>query len=85
MGIWTLTNDELTLPNKVVGLHILEGKSLLCAWREYKGISPDEMAEGMGMTRDEYLQTENKKTLSSYILKKAADLLGTDSRLLTED
>jgi len=43
------------------------------------------MAEGMGMTRDEYLQTENKKILSSYILKKAADLLGTDSRLLTED
>ncbi len=80
-----IEDEELTLPNKVVGLHILEGKSLLCAWREYKGISPDEMAEDMGMTSDEYLQTENKKILSPHILKKAAEVLGTDSRLLTED
>jgi len=29
--------------------------------------------------------TNDELTLSSYILKKAADLLGTDSRLLTED
>ena len=36
----------------------LEGKSLVRAWREYKGLSQANMAERMGISRPAYAQLE---------------------------
>lgn len=77
-------DDDLTLPNEVVGKTIMEEKSLLCAWREYKQIEKAEMAHRMGMTADEYQSLENMSGLQGQHIKAAADILEIDSRLLTE-
>ncbi|QTA83874.1 Uncharacterized protein dnl_62960 [Desulfonema limicola] len=75
---------EPVLPNEVVGLHIMEDKSLLCAWREYKNILPETMAESMGITIAEYTALEKANILASHMLTKAANVLGIDAELLTE-
>ena len=38
----------------------LEGKSLVRAWREYKGLSQANMAERLGISRPAYAQLEAK-------------------------
>ncbi|MFQ5434481.1 MAG: helix-turn-helix domain-containing protein [Anaerolineae bacterium] len=49
---------EPTIPHDVVELHILEEKSLIRAWREYKGLSQQEMAERIGISQSAYSQME---------------------------
>ena len=49
---------EPTIPHDVIELHILEEKSLIRAWREYKGLSQQEVAERMGVSQSAYSQME---------------------------
>ena len=49
---------EPTIPHDVVERQILEEKSLVRAWREYKGLSQREVAERMGISQSAYSQME---------------------------
>jgi DNA-binding Xre family transcriptional regulator len=67
---------EPTIPHDVVELHILEGKTLIRAWREYKGVSQREAAERMGISQPAYSQMEKKGArLRPATLQKIADAL----------
>ncbi|MCA9925188.1 MAG: helix-turn-helix domain-containing protein [Anaerolineales bacterium] len=69
----------VTIPHDVVERHVLEGLSLIRAWREYKGLSQQEVAEKLGISQSAYSQMEKpdanlrKSTLAK--LATALDLL----------
>lgn len=46
------------IPQAVVEGHILEGQSLVFAWRSYKGLSQQEVAARMGISQSAYSQME---------------------------
>lgn len=65
-----------TIPHEVVERHILEEKSLVRAWREYKGLSQQEMAERMGVSQSAYSQMEKPDaSLRQTTLEKIAAAL----------
>jgi len=47
-------DDEVTLPLEVVRLSLLEKKGLVRAWREYLGLTQDEVARRMGVSQPTY-------------------------------
>ncbi len=77
-----IPDDSLYLPNEVVKAHAIDGKPLLRAWREYKGITQSEMAKRMGISQSAYSQMEAAANPQEHILKKAAPALGIDWQLL---
>ena len=52
--------ESATIPLAVSKAANMEDKSLVRAWREYKGLSQAEMAERMGISRPAYAQLEAK-------------------------
>jgi len=61
------------IPHEVVQAHLLEGKSLLRAWREYLKLSQKEVAEAAGITQPALAQMEKPKArLRKDTLKKLA-------------
>ncbi|MGE0083638.1 MAG: helix-turn-helix domain-containing protein [Desulfococcaceae bacterium] len=79
---FSFSDDNLYLPNEVVKAHAIDGKPLIRAWREYKGITQSEMAKRMGISRSAYSRTENSAKPQEHALKKAAQALGIDWQLL---
>ncbi len=71
-----------TIPNAVVGRHVMEGVSLLQAWREYLMLTQAEMALRMGMTQASYAQIESAKRPRKATLEKAAAALGITTEQL---
>jgi DNA-binding XRE family transcriptional regulator len=65
-----------TIPNTVVGKCVMEGVSMLQAWREHLMLTQAEMAERMGITQAGYAQIEAAKRPRKTTLQKAADALG---------
>ena len=67
----------LTIPHDVVELHIMENKSLIRSWREYKRLSQQEVAQKMNITQAAYSQMEKSGTrLRKSTLEKIAFVLG---------
>jgi DNA-binding XRE family transcriptional regulator len=54
-------NYEPTIPNDVVWMTVDKGFSLIRAWREYKGLSQEAVAEKMGISQAAYSQMERPK------------------------
>ena len=54
------TDDEVAIPDEVVRKLVMEEKSLVCAWREYKKMSQSEVAQKMGITHPAYSQMERR-------------------------
>ncbi len=52
--------EEVSIPLAVSKAANMEGKSLVRAWREYKGLSQAEVAERLGVSRPAYAQMEEK-------------------------
>ena len=46
------------IPHAVVGKHIMEGKSLIRAWREYKRLTQREVAAAMGVAQATFASME---------------------------
>lgn len=68
--------DEVGVPHEVMKIHIREGKSMIRAWREYKGLSQAEIAERMGISQAAYSQMEAPDAkLRKTTLKKIAAAL----------
>ncbi len=71
-------NDrDITIPHQVVEAHILKGKSLLAAWRDYKNITQNEMAKIIGISQPAYSQMERADAnLRKSTLENIASALG---------
>ncbi len=75
-----LTRDfEPTIPNDVVWMTVDKGYSLIRAWREYKGLSQEAVADKMGISQAAYSQMEGPKArLRKATLEKIASALGVE-------
>ncbi len=79
--------DALTLPHEVVSRHLVEGVSLLRAWREYLGRTQADLAEALGVTQGQVAQWESPDANPRHAtLKRLAEALGLHvSQLTLED
>ena len=79
----TKFSHEPTIPDGVARRVLLEKSSLIRAWREYLGLSQDEMAVRMNITQPAYQQIESKTAKPRpATLQKLAKALGVDERQL---
>ena len=70
-------NEVVTIPQAVVEKHVLEEMSLIRAWREYLGLSQQEVAEKMGISQSAYSQMEKSEAnLRKITVNKIARALG---------
>ena len=79
-------SDGLRVPGDVVRKVIDEGKSLIQAWREYKGLTQADLAARIGIKQsaDARLETKGRKLRSS-TREKVAKALNIDPRYLKID
>jgi len=76
---------ELTIPHEVIHKTVLEDKSKVRAWREYKGLTQSEMAKRLSVTQAAYSQMEKPSAnLRSSTLSKIADAMGIHMEQLVE-
>lgn len=54
--------DQALIPHAVVELHIIDGYSLLRAWRTYKKMTQKNVADKVGVTQAAYSQMENPES-----------------------
>ncbi|EKN4689533.1 helix-turn-helix transcriptional regulator [Yersinia ruckeri] len=52
-------HDDVTIPNEVVGIQINQDLSLLAAWRVYRGMSQNDVADKLGITQAAVSQLES--------------------------
>ena len=78
--------ESPSIPLAVSKAANMEGKSLVRAWREYKGLSQADMAENMGISRPAYAQLEAKgANLRAATLHRLATALDVQWEQLCED
>ncbi len=69
-------NQEPTIPHRVVELTILENKSPVRAWREYKGLTQKQVAARLKISQSAYSQMEKPQAkLRADTIKKIARVL----------
>lgn len=81
-----LYEKQVTIPHEVVRASVIDGKSRVRAWREYKKLSQKEMAEKLGISQSAYAQMEKpaaKPRLTT--LRKIAAAMGIQVAQLTAD
>ena len=70
--------DTITIPFEVAELH-LDGAGFIQAWREYLGLTQDEVAQRLGVPVSAFAQMEAPEALSDVAtLKKIAEVLGVE-------
>lgn len=80
-----MLDSEFTIPHDVVGLNVIEGKSMVRAWREYKKVAHKEMAARMGITQAAYSRMEKPgANLRRATLKSIARAMNIRVEQLTE-
>lgn len=68
--------EDLTIPNDVVERMVMDGKSIIRAWREHLKLSQKEMAGRIGITQAAYSQMENSpNTLRKDTIEKIAQAM----------
>lgn len=83
-----LEEDEsiLTYPHEVIEKNVIEDKSIVRSWREYKNLTQNQIAEKLGITQSAYSQIEKKEAkLKQQTLDKLSKVLNVDQKLLIED
>ncbi len=74
-----------TLPHDVVKMNVLEGYSLLKAWRKKAGLTQAQLAEKAGLTQAQVARFEKgKATPRADTLLRLAEALGVSADLLWE-
>ena len=85
-ALMDLRDRKTTLPHEVVGASVVEGKSMIRAWREYKTISQKEMAKLLGISQAAYSQMEKPGVRNHFAtLRKIAHALDIQVDQLTDD
>jgi len=79
----TETDLEVTIPNAVVKMHVLEEIPLIAAWRTHLSLTQEEVARRMNISQAAYSQIENAKNPRVSTRKKVAEALGIDYRQLS--
>ena len=78
-------DDQVYIPHEVVELNVIDGKSLVRSWREYKGLTQKQVARRMGITQASYAQMEKPGANLRYAtLKKLAGALEVEVEQLRE-
>lgn len=81
----TNSGEQVYVPNEVVGLQIEQGLSTIAAWRIYKGLSQQELADLIGVKQPTMANMEKPGTKPQLkTLKKVAAALGITVEHLTE-
>jgi len=78
-----VSNQEITIPNAVVKMHVLEEMPLIAAWRTHLSLTQAEVARSMNISQAAYSQIENAKNPRVATRKKVAEALGIDHRQLS--
>jgi len=78
-------DEDVVIPHEVVGLHVVQGLSLIRAWREHLGLTQEEVARRMGISRPALAQMERSDAKPRFsTLKKIAAALGIDAEQLRD-
>lgn len=77
-----MNDEELTVPHEVVEKHIVEGKTAIRAWREYKQLSQKDLSEKMGITQAALSQLESRGTQRRSTLEKVARAMAIEPEQL---
>jgi len=57
----TQADDQtITFPHAVIERYIMQGQSLIRAWREFKGLTQEEVAEQIGISQSAYSEMEKR-------------------------
>jgi len=81
---WVPEGEDL-IPHEVVGMTMLKGFTLIRAWREYLGLTQNEVADRMGITQAALSQMESgEKRLRRVTLEKLASALGLNLEQIRE-
>ena len=76
---------EETIPNEVVELMVMKGRSIIRAWREHLKLSQKDVAGRMGITQAAYSQMENSpETLRKDTIEKIALALGVSYEQISD-
>jgi DNA-binding XRE family transcriptional regulator len=76
-------DEEVTLPNEVVKLAVLDDKGIVRAWREYLGLTQEDAAKRLGITQSAYAQMERRKGVMRYATRqRLAEAFGIEPEQL---
>lgn len=78
-------NDDETIPHEVVGYQIKKGVTLQAAWRLYRGLSQEAVAEALGITQAGVANMEKRAKPQRATLEKLAQLYACRVTQLIED
>jgi ribosome-binding protein aMBF1 (putative translation factor) len=78
-----IRDEELTVPQEVVEKHIIEDKTMIKAWREYKGISQKELSKKIGISQAALSQLESRGTERKSTIEKLAKALELEPEQLS--
>jgi DNA-binding XRE family transcriptional regulator len=77
-------NDDETIPHEVVGYQMQKGVSLQAAWRMYRGLSQEEVAEALGISQAGVANMEKRTKPQRTTLEKLSELYNCKVSQLTE-
>ncbi len=73
------TDEEISIPHKVVGLTLIQGHSMIRAWREYLSFSQEAAAEKLDMPLFDFVELERPGTNPGVpTLMKIAEAFGIE-------
>ena len=76
-------SEQITIPNAVVKLHLLDELSVIAAWRTYLGLTQEEIAHRLNISQAAYCQMEKAKRPRQASRKRVAQALGLDEQQLS--
>jgi DNA-binding XRE family transcriptional regulator len=80
-----MQSDDVTVPVEVAKAHLVDGVSLIRAWREHLGLTQEEVSVHMGVSRSGYSQMERPNQRPRRpTLQKIAAALGVMVEQLTD-
>ncbi len=79
----SVRNDVHTIPDEVVGMMAKNNITIIRAWREYKGLTQEEVAKGMGVAQSVFARMESGKVKPRIAtLRRIAGAMGLDAAQL---
>ena len=80
------TAEQVLIPHEVVGFVVKHGFTQMRAWREYLGLTQEEVASRAGMKQPSYARMESGNVKVRLVtLKRIADAMGIEMEQLDLD